>query len=66
MLAKLTSACRQVFALQKVFNTLSEAAIFLNEERKQNSEIKGMTGHISQVCNGKRKTAYNHKWKWLN
>ena len=51
---------------QKVFNTLSEAAIFLNEERKQNSEIKGMTGHISQVCNGKRKTAYNHKWKWLN
>lgn len=50
---------------QKVFNTLSEAAIFLNEERRQNSEIRGMTCHISQVCEGKRKTAYNHKWKWL-
>ena len=51
---------------QKVFNTLSEAAIFLNEERRQNSEIRGITCHISQVCEGKRKTAYNHKWKWLN
>ena len=50
---------------QKVFDSLSEAAIFLNEERKQNSEIRGITCHISQVCEGKRKTAYNHKWKWL-
>lgn len=50
---------------QKVFDSLSEAANFLNEERRQNSEIRGMTCHISQVCEGKRKTAYNHKWKWL-
>ena len=40
----------------KIFPSMSEAYRFLN---KQGS------GHISQVCNGKRKTAYGYSWKKL-
>lgn len=50
---------------QKVFESLSEAAHYLNEERHQNSDIRGIMSHITQVCKGKRKTAYNHKWQWI-
>jgi len=23
------------------------------------------SGHINEVCNGKRQTAYGYKWKWV-
>lgn len=39
-----------------IFSTIGDANKFLN---KQNS------GHISEVCNGKRKTAYGYKWKYF-
>jgi hypothetical protein len=40
----------------QTFNTLTEASKSLNKGRRQ----------ISNVCNGKAKTAYDFKWKWVN
>lgn len=33
------------------------------EDANKFVKIKGR-GHISEVCNGKRKTCYGYKWKW--
>ena len=41
----------------KTFLSITDALSFLN---------KGNGGHISQVCQGKRKTAYGYKWKYLD
>lgn len=41
----------------KIFNSLHEAERFLNKTSGN--------GHISEVCRGKRKTAYGYKWKFL-
>lgn len=41
----------------KIFSSVSQAYKFLN---KQSS------GHIASVANGKRKTAYGYKWRYLN
>ena len=41
----------------RIFPSLQEACDFLG---KQSS------GHISDVCKGKRKTAYGYKWKYGN
>jgi hypothetical protein len=40
----------------KIFDSANEAAKYLNK-------ING--GHINQVCNGKAKTAYGYKWKYI-
>lgn len=39
----------------KIFSCLNDAYDFLDKPNK---------GHISEVCNNKRKTAYGYKWKW--
>lgn len=41
----------------RVFSNVSEAYHFLNKQQ---------SGHISLVCNGKRKSAYGYKWKYSN
>lgn len=40
----------------KVFPSVEKAYEFIN---------KLSSGHIAQVCNGKRKSAYGYKWKYL-
>lgn len=40
----------------KVFSSIGEAYKFLNKQH---------SGHIADVCNGKRKTAYGYKWKYI-
>lgn len=38
-----------------IFPSLKEAYIYLNKQQ---------SGHIAEVCKGKRKTAYGYKWKY--
>lgn len=40
----------------KIFPSINKAYQFLNKQH---------SGHIASVCNGKRKTAYGYKWKYL-
>lgn len=49
----------------KTFSCLSDAAKYINEIRNTSSIIRGMTVHIRQAANGKRKTAYGYKWKFI-
>ena len=47
-------------------NTDEILEVFPSQMEAYRSLGKQQSGHISQVCNGKRKTAYGYKWKWLN
>ena len=47
-------------------NTGEILEVFPSQMEAYRSLGKQQSGHISQVCNGKRKTAYGYKWKWLN
>ena len=38
------------------FDSITEAMKFLGKSSK--------TGHIGDVCNGKRGIAYGYRWKW--
>lgn len=50
----------------KIFSSLKEAAKFLIENNISSSQdIKGISAHIGQVCNKKRKNAYGHYWEFL-
>lgn len=40
-------------------------AIYPSTEEANRALNKQSSGHISQVCNGKRKTAYGYKWRYL-
>lgn len=40
----------------RIFSSINKAYQFLNKQH---------SGHIASVCNGKRKTAYGYKWKYL-
>ena len=40
----------------RIFPSINKAYQFLNKQQ---------SGHIASVCNGKRKTAYGYKWKYL-
>ena len=40
-------------------------AIYPSKEAANRALGKGSGGHISDVCYGKRKTAYGYKWKYL-
>jgi len=42
----------------KIFNSVTEASNYLNK--------KSGCSFISQVCNGKKKTAYGYKWEYIN
>ena len=39
----------------KIFTSIADAYRFLNKQH---------SGHIADVCNGKRKTAYGYKWQY--
>lgn len=41
----------------RAFTSLSDAGRYLGNVNKNR--------HISEVCNGKRKTAYGYKWKFI-
>ena len=47
-------------------NTSEIIEVFPSQMEAYRSLGKQQSGHICQVCNGKRKTAYGYKWKWLN
>lgn len=50
----------------KVFPSMMDAASFIhNNGISTSKDIKGIRSHISQVCNGKRKSAYKYIWKFL-
>ena len=40
-------------------------AVYSSTEEANRALKKQSSGHISQVCKGKRKTAYGYKWKYL-
>ena len=47
------------------FNSLSAAARFVKEKELAKGEERGIMSHIRDVANGKRKTAYKYKWKFI-
>ena len=52
-------------AIIKTFISLADAARYIKEQTNSTVEIKGMIVHIRQVAQGKRKTAYKYKWKFI-
>ena len=50
----------------KSFSTLKDAARYLieNREAASTTALSGITSHIRDCANLKRKTAYKHIWKW--
>ena len=50
--------------LLKTFSTIKDAARYIIQESISKDSIKGISSHISQVCNGKRKSAYGYYWKF--
>lgn len=50
----------------EVFPSCAEASKYLIKNNKTTSTIvRGVIAHITQVCNGRRKTAYGFKWKYV-
>ena len=49
----------------KTFVSLTEAAKYIKQQTGSTAQEKGMIIHISQVAQGKRKTAYKYKWKFI-
>ena len=47
----------------KTFKSIKEAA---KELRPDSVSLGGVTSHISDVCKGKRKTAYGYIWRYSN
>lgn len=63
---------KQVVALDKntkeivkIFNTLHEAAQWINDNEYSHSKVDTTRAHISEVCRGKRKTAYSFIWQFI-
>lgn len=50
--------------LLKSFSTIKDAARYIIQENISKDNIKGISSHISQVCNEKRKSAYGYCWKF--
>lgn len=48
----------------KSFSSTAEGAFWCFETGKCASNSSGVRGHISEVANGKRKSAYGYVWKW--
>jgi len=46
-------------------NTLQDIQIFSSIKKAYEFLGKQHSGHIAAVCNGKRKTAYGYKWRYL-
>ena len=49
----------------KSFNSVAEAAQYCIDNQLSKDTINGISAHISQCCNGIRKTAYKYKWKYI-
>ena len=47
------------------FVSLADAARFIKNQTNSLADIRGMTVHIRQAAQGKRKTAYGYKWKFI-
>ena len=47
------------------FNTTSDAARFLIDNKYSNCKLSTIRYHISEVCSGKRKSAANFKWSFV-
>lgn len=45
------------------FESYADAARWLQEQGIVQKNLNGVRGHISEVCHGKRKTAYGYIWK---
>lgn len=46
------------------FNTITEGAQWLLDNKITESNIRSVATNIGRVCNGKRKTAYNYIWQY--
>lgn len=49
-----------------IFQSISDAANWLIEEKQIKSKSSGIRSHISATCKGKRKTAYGFYWKYID
>ena len=47
-------------------NTLQILKIYASVEEAYRDLNKQTSGHIADVCRGKRQTAYGFRWKYLN
>ena len=47
----------------QLFTSINDAARFLIDSGITNSKLSTVSSHISEVCRGKRKTAYGFKWE---
>ena len=48
----------------KVFDNMKDAARYIKEQTNSTAELRGMSTHIREVCQGKRKTAYGYVWQF--
>lgn len=48
--------------LIQIFDTLSDAARYI---QPNTTSLGGVSGHIIDVCRGKRQTAYGYKWEYV-
>lgn len=51
--------------IKKVFPSAIEAGKYIVEIGLSKADPSGIKSHIVQVCNGKRKSAYGYKWKYI-
>lgn len=63
---------KQLYMLDKkseiiiqTFKSVAEASQYCIDKKLSKDNIKGISAHISQCCNGIRKTAYQHKWSYI-
>lgn len=47
------------------FDTMFDGAAYIKENHLSVDSLQGIHTHISQVCNGKRKSAYGFKWNFI-
>lgn len=52
----------KTLTLLQEFDSVADAAIFCQENGLSKDAVSGISAHISQCCNGIRKSAYKHKW----
>lgn len=49
----------------KRFKSVAEASQYCIDNKLSKDTVKGITAHISQCCNGIRKSAYQYCWKYI-
>lgn len=47
------------------FSTIKDGARYISDNKISKDTMGGISSHISQVCNGKRKSAYGYVWKFI-